>query len=449
MNRILIAAPHSGSGKTTFTIGLIGALRRRGLSVAPFKVGPDYIDTAYHQRAAGAPAINLDAYLLPEETLRASFARRAREADIAVVEGVMGLFDGIGATSEASTASVAAMLDIPVLLVVNGRGMAASAAALVRGFASHEARVKLAGVVFNNVTESHYRLLRDVVQSETGVRCAGFLPRSADVEIGSRHLGILPESEVMDAERRISRMADLVAEHVDVDAILGIASNAPALKAPVPASYGQIPCTLAVARDAAFNFYYEDSLETLRAMGAELAFFSPLSDAGLPRCGGVYIGGGFPEVFAKRLHENSGMRGAILSASRAGTPIYGECGGYMYLSESITADGREYGMCGALPVSAAMGGGLSGQFGYVRVTLNADTPLGRAGSAYRAHEFHHSAMRGEAGAYTAEKASDGRRWSGGSAALNTFGAYAHVNFAGEPALAKDFLGMVSSNNSTC
>lgn len=439
MHRILISAPHSGSGKTTFTIGLIGALRRRGLKVAPFKVGPDYIDTAYHQRAAGAYASNLDAFLLPEESLRAAFARRARGADIAVAEGVMGLFDGIGATREASTASVAALLQMPVLLVVNGRGMAASAAALVNGFASHDPSVSIAGVVFNDVSESHYSILRGAVENEAGVKCLGYLPNSEDIAIKSRQLGILPEGEVMDAERRIGRMADLVGETVDVDAIVAIAAQAPPLAVPISASYKQRPCTLAVARDAAFNFYYEDSLDTLRAMGAELAFFSPLNDGGLPRCGGVYIGGGFPEVFAKRLAENRALRDAIRGVSLAGMPVYGECGGYLYLSESIRVDGEDFAMCGALPVAAAMGDRLSGQFGYVRVALKADTPLGRAGSVYRAHEFHHSAMSGETEAYVAEKASGGRKWSGGTVSRNTFGAYAHVNFAGEPGLAENFL----------
>ncbi len=438
MKRILIAAPYSGSGKTTFTLGLIGALRRRGLSVAPFKVGPDYIDTAYHGRAAGTRAINLDAFLLGNEGLRQAFARGGA-TDIAVVEGVMGLFDGIGSTQEASSAQVAALLAIPVLLVVNGRGMAASASALVRGFASHDKNVKIAGVVFNSVSASHYKLLKYAVETETGVKCLGYLPRCDDMAIKSRHLGILPEGELMDADKRIGRMSELVSEHTDVDAIIDIAAKAPPLAGIMPFAYAQKPCTLAVARDAAFNFYYEDSLDTLRAMGAELIFFSPLKDAGLPKCDGIYIGGGFPEVFAKELRDNRAMRSAVLSASRAGMPIYGECGGYLYLARSILADGSEFDMCGALPVSGVMKDKLSGHFGYVRVTLTASTPLGRAGSEYRAHEFHHSVMQNETYAYSAKKASDGRAWLGGSVLGNTFGAYAHVNFAGAPELAAHFL----------
>ncbi len=438
MQRILIAAPYSGSGKTTFTLGLIVALRRRGLRVAPFKVGPDYIDTAYHQKAAGAKAINLDAFLLGKEGLRMTFSQYSQGADIAVAEGVMGLFDGIGATHEASSAQAAALLDMPVLLVANGRGMAASSAALVRGFAEHDLNVNIAGVVFNNVSESHYKLLRDAV-SETGVKCLGFLPHSEDVAIKSRHLGIMPEGELKDAEKRIGRMAELVSEHIDVDAILEIASKAPPLPSPAKSFRAHIPCTLAVARDAAFNFYYEDSLDTLSAMGAKLVFFSPLKDAAPPKCDGIYIGGGFPEVFARELTENTAMRGAILRASRAGMPIYGECGGYLYLARSIIVDGSEYEMCGALPVKGAMEEKLSGDFGYVRVTLSAYTPLGRASCAYNAHEFHHSAIAKETFAYLAKKASDGREWRGGSVQHSTFGAYAHVNFAGEPHIAGNFL----------
>ncbi len=439
MHRLLIAAPYSGSGKTTFTLGLIGALRQKGLSVAPFKVGPDYIDTAYHQRAAGAKAINLDTFLLGREGMRRTFAQYAHGPDIAVVEGVMGLFDGVGATRAASSAQVAALLDMPVLLVVNGKGMAASAAALVRGFASHDPNVNIAGAVFNNVSESHYQILRGAVEAEAGVKCLGYLPRREDIAINSRHLGILPEGELEDADKRIERMAELVSEHIDVHAIIDIAAKAPPLAVHKPVTYEQKPCTLAVARDAAFNFYYEDSLDTLRAMGAELVFFSPLKDAGLPRCDGIYIGGGFPEIFAGELRDNRAMRGEIQRASRAGMPIYGECGGYLYLARSIMTGDEEYAMCGALPVSGLMEEKLSGHFGYVRVTLQAHTPLGRAGSAYSAHEFHHSVMRSESGAYLAEKASDGREWPGGSVQHNTFGAYAHVNFAGEPDLAANFL----------
>lgn len=284
MSHIVVAAPHSGSGKTTFCMGLMASLVNRGMTVQPCKVGPDYIDTAYHTRICGRPAANLDGWLMEYDVLRKLFARRGAEADIAVIEGVMGLYDGMGDTAQFSTAEVARELQTPVLLVVNARGMAASAAALVKGFQSYDPNVTIGGVVFNDVSsESHYNLLCTAVERDCGMRCYGYLPRAQDVEIASRHLGILPAAEVEDADRRIERLAQLVEEHVDIGGLLELAASAPPLSTePVP-TYGQIPCRLAVAQDKAFNFYYEDGLNVLEAMGAELMHFSPLQWGPAPR----------------------------------------------------------------------------------------------------------------------------------------------------------------------
>lgn len=438
--RILVAAPHSGSGKTTFCLGLLGALRRRGLGAAPFKVGPDYIDTAYHARISGRAASNLDAFLLGESALARIFAKRLQNADIAVIEGVMGLFDGVGSTSEASTAQVAALLKAPVIFVVDGRGMAASASALVGGFMERGGGVRIAGVVFNNVREGHYRILKQAVERDCRVPCLGYLPPAQNISIESRHLGILPEAELSDADARLERMADLIEAHIDLGGVLRIAASAPELPLTEPVRYAQNPCTLAVAKDAAFNFYYEDSLDVLREMGARLVLFSPLEDEALPDCDGAYIGGGFPEMFAGRLEANRSMRASIRKASRLGMPIYGECGGYIYLSNSLAYGGKTYEMCGALDARAAMGAERSARFGYVTVTQNVDTPICTVGGTYRAHEFHHSAMSGEGNACVAKKG--GMEWAGGSVSHNTYGTYAHVHFAGAPELAERFLGLM-------
>ena len=442
MNRIVVAAPHSGSGKTTFCMGLMAALVNRGMVVQPCKVGPDYIDTAYHTRICGRPAANLDGWLLGEEVLRQVFLRRCQDADIAIIEGVMGLYDGMGDTAELSTAQVARWVDAPVLLVVDARGMAASAAALVQGFQRYDPRVNLAGVVFNNVgTAAHYELLRRAVERDCRVRCLGWLPHARNGEISSRHLGILPAGELADADGRIQRLAELVEEHIDLDAIVELSAGVPTgLPAPEKA-YEQQPCRLAVARDKAFNFYYEDGLDVLAAMGAELIHFSPLQDGALPpACDGVYIGGGFPEMFAGQLQANASMRRSIAAASAAGMPIYGECGGFMYLTQAIVdGEGRRHEMCGALPGVATLGKRLSRQFGYVEVTQQVDTPLGPAGLRYRAHEFHHSAIDAQQTVHSVRKAANGARWSGGMLAGNTLGCYTHAHFAGEPQLAAHLL----------
>ena len=440
MNRIMIAAPHSGGGKTTVSMGLMAALVRRGLAVQPCKVGPDYIDTAYHSMICSRPALNLDGWLLGQEGSLAAI-ERCQGADIAVIEGVMGLYDGIGDSSEASTAEMARWLEAPVLLVVDAGGMAASASALVMGFQKYDPEINIAGVVFNNVgSDGHYDLLRRAVERDCGVRCYGYLPHDAAVSIESRHLGILPAGELNDARARVAALADLVERYVDVDGLLKLAAKVSALPPAIKPEIPRVSCRLAVAQDRAFNFYYADGLALLEAMGAELIYFSPLRDKALPHCDGVYIGGGFPEVFASELAANTAMRRSIAEASAAGMPVYGECGGFMYLTEAIVdGQGVEHAMCGALPGRAVMGKGLSSRFGYVTVTQMVGTPLGPAGLCYRAHEYHHSTIEGEQTVQTVIEASTGTQWSCGTIAGNTLGSYAHLHFAGEPGLAANFL----------
>ena len=468
MKRLMVAAPHSGSGKTTFSMGLMAALVRRGLAVQPGKVGPDYIDTAHHERICGRRAVNLDAWLLPRTVCETLFVRRSADADITVVEGVMGLYDGMGDDSACSTAEMAKWLGVPVVLVVDASGMAASAAALVKGFCLYDPAVPIAGVVFNRVYgERHYALLRGAVERDCGVRCYGYLPPAEDIGIPSRHLGLLPAAELADAAARDERLAARLEETVDVAGLLALAEqpvarlDEPAGSSPAPAPFppsgesarpepfvcgtetegdAGVPVRIAIAWDKAFHFYYEDGLAVLASMGAELVRFSPLLDAELPDCDGVYIGGGFPEMFATELEANASMRRSVHRAAAAGLPIYGECGGYMYLSEGIVnAGGQRHAMCGVLPGTAVMKAKLSGQFGYVEVFQPVATILGPAGMAWHAHEFHHSAMEGESGLQTIRKAAGTLSWQGGAMVGNTLGTYAHVHFAGEPELAASFL----------
>jgi len=441
MKRLVVAAPSSGSGKTTFCMGLMAALVRRGLVVQPGKVGPDYIDTAHHVRICGRSAINLDAWLMEPKAMRTLFARRCRDADITIVEGVMGLYDGMGDTAACSTAEMAKELALPVILLVDAGGMAASAAALVKGFRDYDPDVPLAGVVFNHVYgDGHYELLRGAVERDCGLRCFGYLPPARDIGIPSRHLGLMPDAELADTETRIGRLAELVEEHVDLDSLLSLAGMAAPLEADTIPASRQLPCRIAIARDKAFHFYYEDGLAVLESLGAELIRFSPLEDIALPDCDGVYLGGGFPEIFAAQLSANVAMRHSIAMAAAGGKPIYGECGGYMYLTQAILdAGGIRHEMCGILPGEAVMQEQLSPQFGYVEVIQRMDTILGPVGLKYRAHEFHQSAVRMEQNAQIIRRADNGTEWYGGASVGNTLGSYAHTHFAGSPELACAFL----------
>lgn len=394
--RLVIAGAHSGAGKTTLTAGLIAALRRRGLTVQPFKAGPDYIDPSYHTLASGRPCRNLDTWMLPPAAVTASFARGCREADLAVIEGVMGLFDGFGYDDETgSTAHLAKLLAAPVVLVLNIRSLARSAAALAQGFARFDPDLPLAGFILNHAGgAAHGEGVARAVTGATGLPCFGWLPRDERLHIPERHLGLVPTAEPGRWEAFIAAAADHVARYLDLDALLAAAGMAPPVA--VVETFAERATSLqrrtriAVARDKAFSFYYEDNLELLVQAGAELAFFSPLADAALPEgARGLYIGGGFPEVYAGRLAENATLRGELAAAIAAGLPTYAECGGLMYLTKAITdLDGRTHPMVGTLPGRSAMTGRLT--LGYRTATTLVDTPLAAAGITLRGHEFHYS-----------------------------------------------------------
>jgi cobyrinic acid a,c-diamide synthase len=397
MRTIVIAAPMSGSGKTTVTLGLMEALKRRGLAVAPFKVGPDFIDPGWHRAVTGRPSVNLDGWMCPEGFVRDTFALHAEGCDIAVIEGVMGLFDGIGASSGAgSTAQVAGILDAPVVLVVDAKSQARSAAALVLGFARFDPGIRLAGVIFNNVgSDNHARILREAVASAVPeVRVLGCIPRDERLRIPSRHLGLVTAGEDPLPDDFRDRLASTIGVHVDLEGILSLGGQVSTFDEHVvkcrdltPARGGDTGggahVRIAVARDEAFCFMYQDNLRLLREVGAELVEFSPLADASLPEgIGGIYLPGGYPELFADPLAANRGITQGISEAVEAGTPVYAECGGFIYLT---------LGYAGIFPVTTRMLPRRKA-LGYREVELTADSPMGRKGAVARGHEFHYSEM---------------------------------------------------------
>ena len=429
LSAIVVAGTHSGVGKTSVTLGLIGALRRRGLTVQPFKVGPDFIDPLHHRNASGRTSRNLDGWMLSPKTNLLRFARATADADVAVIEGVMGLFDGSeGKSDRGSTAAMAKLLQLPVVLVIDAGAMARSAAALIHGYATFDPDLHIAGVILNNVGgDVHAGMIRDAVDG--AVPIVGALPRAADLVVPERHLGLHLPSETR--EDYIERLTTLVEKHVNLDALLD-AGRIERVQAP-PGPVASPPTVrLGIARDDAFCFYYADNLELLEQAGAELVEFSPLDEPLPAELDGLYIGGGYPELHAARLAANTATTEAIREFAAAGGPIYAECGGLMYLAENLQLDEATYPLCGVLPFDTKMPARLT--IGYVEVdTLGG---LFGAGHSARGHLFHHSEISGEPATARSYhlRTSRGDESEEGYQVGNVLASYAHVHFASNPKL---------------
>jgi cobyrinic acid a,c-diamide synthase len=439
--RVVIAAPGSGHGKTSVATGLLGALRERGLTVSPHKVGPDYIDPGYHALAAGRPGRNLDPWLVGEDQIVPMFTHGARTpapADIAIIEGVMGLFDGASGRGDfASTAHVARLLGAPIVLVVDAAGVSSSAAALLHGFATWDQGTRIGGVIFNKVGSAHHeRLLRDAAGA-AGVPVLGVIRRLGQLAVPSRHLGLIPATELGgDAAAAVGALAAIVAGGVDLEAVLRLARTADALPdtADIDAERTVVsapPPRIAVAGGAAFTFGYAEHPELLAAAGAEVVTFDPVRDEKLPGdVHGLVIGGGFPEEHAADLSANAGMRAEVAALAEAGAPVIAECAGLLYLSRSL--DGHP--MCGVLQVDTAMTSGLT--LGYRDAVAATSSPLGPAGTRAHGHEFHRTAIR------PGGQSANAWQWTArGSAVTEGFvrgrvhASYLHTHWAGLPGAA--------------
>jgi cobyrinic acid a,c-diamide synthase len=446
---LVIAGTGTGVGKTTLTLGLLEALVRRGLTVQAFKVGPDFIDPGFASRVTGRPARTLDGWMCGRAAVEACVARHAADADLALIEGMMGCFDGLGGGEAGSTAEIAAWLQAPVVLVVDAGTMARSAAAVVLGFERFDPGLDLAGVVLNRVGgPAHEGALRQAIAAVAWSPVLGGLPWQADVALPERHLGLVTAGEGHYTPALGERLARLVEERLDVGALLGrarsrIARAEAGAPEPGPAPAGR-PVRLGVARDRAFCFYYADNLDLLRAAGAELVFFSPLEDPALPpRLDGLYLGGGYPELHAERLAANAGLRAQVAAMARAGRPVYAECGGLMYLAACLEdAAGRTWPMAGLLPAAVSVRRSRL-TLGYRRVTLAADTLLGPAGTVARGHEFHAATLEAPPAAvpraYAVDDAGPGAAWAEGYVVGGALMSWVHLHFASNPALAAAFV----------
>ncbi len=447
--RLMIAGTHSGVGKTTVMVGLIQAFLRKGLRVQSFKSGPDYIDPGFHSAVSERPCRNLDSWLMPVSGLRSHFQRCSAGADLALIEGMMGLYDGIGALGEeGSTAQTAKRLDCPVLLVLDGSALSRSAAAMVRGFLEFDRRVKIAGVFLNRVSgPGHYRLLKEGIERLAKVPVVGGLNQEDRIRLPERHLGLVPSSEKRGWRAILPVLGEMVRRTVDLETIKRIAHQARPLAfnskfAIRNSKLSAVP--IGVAMDEAFHFYYPENLELLGQLGAELVPFSPLKDSRLPAgLAGFYLGGGFPEVYAASLSRAKEVHRGIRAAAAAGMPIYAECGGLMFLSRGIQGGkGRRYPMVGLVPAEIRMTDRLQ-SFGYKRLTALRATVLSRTGETGRGHEFHHSACRGVpmkgTAAYEAVSAAGNGRRLEGYAHRNLLASYVHLHFLSQPRWARRFV----------
>jgi cobyrinic acid a,c-diamide synthase len=419
--RIVVAGTHSGCGKTTIASGLMAALTARGLTVQPFKVGPDFIDPTHHSAICGRMSRNLDPFMMGVEGVRETFARASSGADIAVIEGVMGLYDGIDGTDVASTADVARILGAPVLLVVDVKGASLSAHAVVRGYLAFGPDLDICGVIFNRIGSPRHRALIEATQSAP---VFGWIPRKDELTVESRHLGLTMAIET----GAMAGFGTVVESSCDLDGIVACASGAPPLESEGAGGRVSDACVrIGIAMDPAFCFYYQDNLDRLAQAGAELIYFSPMADP-LPDVDGLYLGGGYPELHAEALAA-AGCRRDVASAVEDGMPVYAECGGLAYLTERIVGDDT-YPMAGVLPAETLMTGRIQG-LGYVEAMAVGGAPVLSPGHLFRGHEFHYSRLECAADARFAVRLTRGRGIDGGRDGLheqNVVGGYTHAYF---------------------
>ena len=443
---IVIAGVRSGVGKTTIATGIMGALTRRGLKVQPFKAGPDYIDPSYHKLACGVPSRNLDTWLCDHATVLELFQRAGAGRDVSVVEGVMGVFDGHSSlTEEGSTAQLAKLLGAPVILIADASKVARSVAAEVLGFQKFDPDLNVAGVILNGVgSDRHLEFCKPQIEGTTGLPVLGYLPRKDEFIQPERHLGLIPTVEGTVASQWYDSVINQVESTMDVPAILKLAQTAktpPATPSVYPEKTLPARTTIAVAQDMAFNFYYQDSLDLLSAWGAELAPFSPLEDEKLPAgVSGIYLGGGFPELFATQLSKNEPMHEAIRQAVDKGVPVYAECGGLMYLGRSLSdLEGVTHPMIGVIPAESAMSQSRL-TLGYREVESCSDSPVLQKGQRVRGHEFHWSTLAQQPESdESVYKVVDQDNRPDGFRKGSVWASYVHIHLGSRPGLASRFV----------
>ena len=433
MIQFLLAAPRSGSGKTTMTCALLMALKRRGCAPCAFKSGPDYIDPMFHRAVLGVESRNLDLFFSAPETVRTLYARGAAGHGAAVCEGAMGFYDGLGGVSDRASAwHLADTLGLPVLLVVEPKGQSLTLAAELNGLVNFRTPSHIAGILLNNCTARMHALLAPMLEKETGLPVLGFLPKLPEAVIGSRHLGLYTAAEVENLQQKLALLADAAEEHIDWPRLLALCEKEPPAL-PARAETPPARVRIAVAQDEAFCFIYAETLEAFRDAGAEVVFFSPLRDTALPEnIGGLYLPGGYPELHARELSENTSLLREIKQKIESGLPTAAECGGFLYLGQSLTdAEGQSWPMAGVLPGEAKDAGRLV-RFGYAALSADSDSMLFRAGESFPVHEFHHWDSTANGTALAAKKPVGGAEWRCGFIDEHFYAGFPHLYWAGTP-----------------
>lgn len=433
MIQFLLAAPRSGSGKTTMTCALLMALKRRGCAPCAFKSGPDYIDPMFHRAVLGVESHNLDLFFSAPETVRALYARGAAGHGAAVCEGAMGFYDGLGGVSDRASAwHLADTLGLPVLLVAEPKGQSLTLAAELKGLVNFRTPSHIAGILLNNCTARMHALLAPMLEEETGLPVLGFLPKLPEAVIGSRHLGLYTAAEVENLQQKLALLADAAEEHIDWPRLLALCEKEPPAL-PVQPETPPARVRIAVAQDEAFCFIYAETLEAFRDAGAEVVFFSPLRDTALPEnIGGLYLPGGYPELHARELSENTSLLREIKRKIDSGLPTAAECGGFLYLGQSLTdAEGQSWPMAGVLPGEAKDAGRLV-RFGYATLSADSDSMLFRAGESFPIHEFHHWDSTANGTALAAKKPVGGAEWRCGFVNEHFYAGFPHLYWAGTP-----------------
>ena len=447
LNRIMVAAPGSGSGKTTITCSLLMVLKNRGEQVVSYKCGPDYIDPMFHKQVIGIPSKNLDTFFTDEDVTRELFLKNRTEKDFAVMEGVMGLFDGLGGISEeGSSYHLAKVTETPIVLVIDAKGMGRSVIPMIAGFLAYDKEHLIQGVILNKMSKSYYEIIKPLIEEELRIRVLGYFPDEKDINLESRHLGLVMPNESEDIQKRLQVMSKRFEKTVDVEEIEHIAEQAkellPAQKPLNINGCSDKECSrpvIAVAKDEAFCFYYEDNLLMLQENGAKITYFSPLHDTKLPDCcDALLIGGGYPELYAGELSRNVNMRNAIKQAIDTGMPIVAECGGFMYLHESITdKDGISHPMVGVIPATCSYKGKLV-RFGYVEIQENKSCFLPE-GQHIKGHEFHYFDSTDNGDCCTAQKPTTGREYPCVMEGDNYWMGFPHLYYPSNPFFAESFV----------
>ena len=447
LNRIMIAAPGSGSGKTTITCALLKALKNRGEQVVSYKCGPDYIDPMFHKQVIGIPSKNLDTFFTDEDATRELFLKNRTEKDFVVMEGVMGLFDGLGGIrEEGSSYHLAKVTETPIVLVINAKGMGRTLIPMIAGFLKYDKEHLIQGVILNRMSKSYYEIIKPLIEEELRIRVLGYFPDEKDINLESRHLGLVMPNESEDIQKRLQVMSKRFEKTVDVEEIEHIAEQAKELLlAQKPLNINGCSdkeCSrpvIAVAKDEAFCFYYEDNLLMLQENGAKITYFSPLHDTKLPDCcDALLIGGGYPELYAGELSRNVNMRNAIKQAIDTGMPIVAECGGFMYLHESITdKDGISHPMVGGIPATCSYKGKLV-RFGYVEIQENKSCFLPE-GQLIKGHEFHYFDSTDNGDCCTAQKPTTGREYPCVMEGDNYWMGFPHLYYPSNPFFAESFV----------